>query len=319
MGKAPPSPEPPAGAKAGSRILVIKLGALGDFIQALGPMKAVRDHHGAARITLLTTAPLAELGRASGYFDEVWIDGRPGLRAGSFDRVYDLQTSDRSGAYFRLMRRRSGDGGPEWSGVARGCSHRHDSPARDSMHTAERQTEQLKGAGIAEVPPPDLSFLDAEVGRFALDGPYAVLVPAGAAHRPGKRWPAESYGALARGLAESGMTPVMLGAAAERPLTAHIRALCPAARDLAGATSLAEVAALARGARAAVGNDTGPMHIIAAVGCPAVVLFSSDSDPALCAPRGPAVTVLRRERLSALGVDEVWAALDRLGGAAAQP
>ena len=95
---------------------------------------------------------------------------------------------------------------------------------------------------------------------------------------------------------------------AERPLAATIRAACPQARDLTGKTSFAQIAALAREAAFAVGNDTGPMHLIAAAGCVSVVLFSDESDPALCAPRGK-VTILRRPELAALTVDEVAAAL----------
>ncbi|MGH6618562.1 MAG: glycosyltransferase family 9 protein, partial [Alphaproteobacteria bacterium] len=58
-----------------------------------------------------------------------------------------------------------------------------------------------------------------------------------------------------------------------------------------------------------VGNDTGPMHIAAAVGCPSLVLFSAESDPALCGQRGPAVAYLRRPVLADLAVAEVEAAL----------
>ncbi|MHA1569942.1 MAG: glycosyltransferase family 9 protein, partial [Alphaproteobacteria bacterium] len=61
----------------GARILVIRLGALGDFVQSMGPFAAIRRHHANARITLLTTAPYVALGEASGYFDAVWIDARP--------------------------------------------------------------------------------------------------------------------------------------------------------------------------------------------------------------------------------------------------
>jgi ADP-heptose:LPS heptosyltransferase len=53
------------------RILVIKLSALGDFIQASGPMKALRAHHPDAHITLLTTDPYVAMGQATGWFDEV--------------------------------------------------------------------------------------------------------------------------------------------------------------------------------------------------------------------------------------------------------
>ncbi len=65
------------GADSRERILVIKLGALGDFIQATGPFAAIRTHHVGERIVLLTTEPFAALERTSGYFDEVWIDSRP--------------------------------------------------------------------------------------------------------------------------------------------------------------------------------------------------------------------------------------------------
>ena len=159
------------------------------------------------------------------------------------------------------------------------------------------------------MPPANFSWVAADLARFALPGRYALLVPGGAAHRPAKRWPAANYAALARNLAARGVTPVVLGARDESRLAAAILAECPDARDLTGQTSLADIAVLARFASAAVGNDTGPMHLIAAAGCPSVVLFSAASDPALTAPRGPAVTVLRRDRLADLPVAEAAAAL----------
>ena len=53
------------------KILVIKLAALGDFIQALGPFAAIRKHHSGSRITLLTSKPFVELAHAGGFFDQV--------------------------------------------------------------------------------------------------------------------------------------------------------------------------------------------------------------------------------------------------------
>jgi len=305
--------------RAQERILVVKLGALGDVVLAAGPFAAIRRHHPHAHIVLLTGAAYADFLRPSGWFDEIWTDERPPLwcvnrwlalrrrlRSGGFDRVYDLQTSDRSGWYFRLM----GPGPrPEWSGIVRGCSHPHANARRDFMHTVERQAEQLALAGIDDVPPADFAWVAADVARFVLPGRYALLVPGGAAHRPAKRWPAAGYAALARHLAAKGVTAVVLGARDEARLAAAIRADCPDARDLTGQTTLADIAVLARGAAAAVGNDTGPMHLIAAAGCPSVVLFSAASDPALTAPRGPAVRVLRRDRLADLPVAEAAAAL----------
>ena len=62
-------------------------------------------------------------------------------------------------------------------------------------------------------------------------------------------------------------------------------------------------------ASGAVGNDNGPMHLIAAAGCPSLVLYSYESNPALCAQRGPDVEILRRENLDTLATDEVEAAM----------
>ncbi len=303
------------------RVLVVKLAALGDFVQALGPFAAIRNHHANDHVTLLTTAPYVPVARACGCFDEVWIDERPKalkvgawmalrrrLRGGGFDRVYDLQTSDRSSFYFRLFRPGPV---PEWSGIARGCSHPHANPRRDFMHTLERQAEQLAMAGIADVPPPDLTWADGKGGDFGIEGPFALLVTGGAPHRPAKRWAADRYAELARGLAEGGLKPVLLGAEAEAGTLRAVREACPRALNLAGRTSFLDIAALARRAELAVGNDTGPMHLVAVAGCPSVVLYSHDSDPALCAQRGPKVAILRKPSLDELSVADVQAACDQ--------
>ena len=298
------------------RLLVIKLGALGDMVLATGAFQAIRAHHAGEHVVLLTTRAYGGLARASGYFDDVWIDRRSPpwrfwdwlalgrrLRGGGFDRVYDLQHSTRSHMYFRLF----GAARPEWSGVAPGCSHPHANPDRDAMHTVEREAEQLAMAGIAATPPPDLSWLRGDISAFGLPARYALLVPGGSAHRPEKRW--NGYAAAAVALAARGLCPVLIGAAPERPVLAAIAAACPQAVDLCGQTDFAAIAACARGAEAAIGNDTGPMHIIATAGCPSLVLFSAASRPALTAPRGPRVTVLQRDSLADLDVDEVMAGL----------
>lgn len=307
-------------------ILIIKLGALGDFIQALGPMAAIRAHHKGARIVLLTSRPFIDLAEASGYVNDVWLDPRPkawqigtwralrrSLRRGAFSRVYDLQTSDRSSFYYRLY---FPDKPPEWSGIARGCSHPHANPGRDRMHTIERQAEQLKLAGVptTDFDDPgklDFSWATADISGLVPAAPYWLLAPGGAAHRPEKRWPAENYRTLARHLTDNGLTPVIVGGEDERALASEIAAQAPSTVDLTGKTGLLQLAALARGAAGALGNDTGPMHLMAAIGCPSWVLYSNASDPTLCGQRGPAVTILRRPSLAELTAAEVIAALPR--------
>jgi ADP-heptose:LPS heptosyltransferase len=283
-------------------------------VQSFGPFAAIRAHHPGARIVLLTTPPFADLARRSPWFDEVWPEGRPAwhdpravlalrrrLRAARFDRVYDLQTSGRSSRYRWLLGR-----GVEWSGTGLGASHRHDNPGRDAMHTVERQREQLEVAGITRFPAPRLDWLDADVSGFGLPAEFALLVPGASPQRPGKRWPVERFGEFAR---DCPVPCVVLGGPGEGTLAEGIVRAAPGSISLAGRTGFAEIAALARRARFALGNDTGPTHLIAAAGCPTLALFGGDSDPALCAPRGPAVAVLRHVPLAALGPDAVRAAL----------
>ena len=309
------------------KILIIKLAALGDVVQAMGAAAAIRAHHRGARITVLTTRPYAELLRQAPYFDDVWVDERPGwgdlaglwrlarrLRGGRFDRAYDLSTRQRSALYFRLMRRPRwilGNGGPEWSGIVRGASHRQpDTPERRRMHTLDREADQLRWAGIAgPVPPPDLSWASTDVSRFALPPNYVLLMPGAAPHRPEKRWPLAHFTELARRIAAAGLMPIVIGGPSERELGEAIVAAVPEARDLTGQTGFGDIVTLGHGARRAVGNDTGPMHLAVVGGAAATVLYSAASDPALTAPRGADVVILRRDNLTDLPVDAVAATL----------
>lgn len=300
---------------APSRVLVIRLGALGDFVQSFGPFEAIRKAHPKAHITLLTTKPFVELARLSPWFDSVEEDTRPawtdlrGLarlrgQLRGYDRVYDLQTSCRTARYFRLA------GRPEWSGHARGAALVHTNPWRNDMHTRARQRNQLQEAGLTLDGGPDLSWL-CSYGPVLPD-PYALLVPGAAAHRPAKRWPARRYGEVAQGLLARGIRPVIVGSGAEQPLVAAIQAVCPQSLDLTGRTSLPELAGLAARAWGAVGNDTGPMHLAAAMGCRCLVLFSAESVPALTAPVGQApgqVRVLWARDLAFLSAQRVAATL----------
>ncbi|MES2033661.1 MAG: glycosyltransferase family 9 protein [Pseudomonadota bacterium] len=308
------------------RILVIKLSALGDLVQATGPMKAIRAAHPDAQITLMTTKPYVAMGEATGWFDDVWSDGRPDwtdlpsvwrlmarLRAGRFDRVYDLQTQGRTIRYFQLLWPQR----PLWSGNAPGAAFHYGGPERDRLHVQDSHRNQLAIAGIADVGPPDVSWLTGDAKKFGLARPYALLAPGGAPHRPGKRWPAVHFGELAARLVGQGITPAVLGhGAEEQALADAILSAAPGAVSLVGRTSLGDIAELARGAALAVGNDTGPMHVVVAAGCPAVVLFSRDSNPDLSAPRpiraDQPVTILREADLADLAVDAVWTAVEAL-------
>jgi ADP-heptose:LPS heptosyltransferase len=268
--------------KPAKSVLVIKLSALGDFVMAFPAFARIRAAHPDARITLLTTPPFETLARLSPYFDAVDTNGRPGgpgawlrlvmrLRHARFDRVYDLQTNDRTNLLFQALR----PAPPIWSGTATGCALPHRSPARSAMHPLERQAQQLEDAGVwpgaptepLSAPPPDISWILQQAVFKARPAappkPTAVLIPGSSAHRTEKRWPVESYGRLAAGLEASGFSVLVVGGLQEGALARGIQRLAPRARDLTGRTDFAQIAALGARAAVAIGNDTGPVHLIA--------------------------------------------------------
>jgi ADP-heptose:LPS heptosyltransferase len=312
----------PSSAFTPRRVLLIKLGAFGDFIVALAHMKAVREAHPDAHLTLLTTPTFAGLGRACGLFDDVRDDGRPkgliaqvrlafDLRRQGFGRVYDLQRNDRTRLMFQIMR--LGRPHLEWSGVFKGASHYLPDPREPYRHAAVRYTEQLAAAGLHEVPEhSDLSFLEGDLSSLPLPtGPMLLMVPGGAPQRPAKRAPSDTFIAVARHALSRGVTPVLIGTDKEAGALEAIRATVPEAVSLQGRTDFGQLASLARRASAAVGNDTGPMHLIAVAGCSSVVLFSRESNPVECRPWAPSVETLQRDDLAGLPAAEVVEAVDR--------
>ena len=168
-------------------------------------------------------------------------------------------------------------------------------PPRSSPRTAEYRL-LAEAAGLPTDPEPaSLRALpaDEEEGRRLLERvglggrPYAAVAP-GAAYGPAKQWGIDRFAALAAILAtQHGMAVVILGTAADggaaaavaREATRAIQgdAAAPPVVDLAGKTGLAALVGLLAGARAVVSNDSGVMHLAAALGRPTLAIFGSTS------------------------------------------
>ena len=145
----------------------------------------------------------------------------------------------------------------------------------NSLHQKTNSPMPLHYAGLAgepgaELSRPHLEVTPAEVAettrRFGIAGRYAVLCP-GAEYGPAKRWP--YFGELAKRL---GLPVVLLGSAKDAEVAPNLPGL-----DLMGKTSLDEAIRLIAGAEAVVSNDSGLMHVAAALGRPQVALFGSSS------------------------------------------
>jgi len=124
---------------------------------------------------------------------------------------------------------------------------------------------------------------DAEAGRalvtrLGLDAerPAIALMP-GAEYGPAKRWPEAQFATLARELVAQGHQVWVLGAAKEHDLAAAISADTPSVYNLAGKTALVDVVDLLARAAGCVTNDSGLMHVAAAVGTPLVAIYGSSS------------------------------------------
>lgn len=315
-------------------ILIIKLGALGDFLQALGPFAALRAHHKNNHLVLLTTPAFKGLAEKSGFFNEILVVQRPKrwnffkffslinlLHRYHFAWIYDLQTSSHTSSYLLFLSLLGWKG--NFSGIAKGANYAHTDPLRDLRHTLDRQRLQLQECGVASVPYPDLTFLlnpfknnPKKTKPFdSIPFPFVLLVPGGAPSRPLKRWPLSQWQELIKKLHAHSITTVLVGGKDESSLSSNLTETFSNSLhyvDLIGKTSLEDLAYLATKALAAIGNDTGPMHLFALMGCSTLTLFSDDSDPRLCGPWGRKVSYLCSSSLSDLSCEEVWNAFEKM-------
>ena len=266
------------------KVLIIKLGALGDVIMATPLIRAIQQHHTDADISLLTTPAYQSIFAAWPDLNVI-VRPRRGLlntaatirviRALACDRIYDLQANDRSGLWCALsgVHERVGNH-PRFP-----YTHHPKTQWQGQSHIFERMLEVLSAAGVDHVAAvPYLPIEDATRTRVdtwlvdhALRPQHFALLHAGAsAARPEKRWP--HFAALASIIRDKNLTPVWLGGEAERELNAELSENVGGI-DASNEFSIVEIAALARSARFAVTNDSGPMHAIAASGIPIFALF----------------------------------------------
>ncbi|PPR79853.1 MAG: hypothetical protein CFH01_00161 [Alphaproteobacteria bacterium MarineAlpha2_Bin1] len=304
-----------------TNILVIKLSALGDFILSTGPFKAIRNYHKHSNITLLTTSFFAPIAEKTGWFDNIHIDKKPKayefkewlklrkfFNGNNWSRIYDLQHNDRTSIYYRFLSKPK----PEWSGIEKNCSHKHNNPDRDMLHTIERQIEQLEIAGITNVPDTDISWLKENIEVFNLPENFSLIVPGGAFHRKNKRWPEQEYIKLVKYLLEKNITPVLIGTNSEQDITTKLSNVSSKIINLTNKTSIGHIASLGRKAKLSVGNDTGPMHILSATGCPSLVIFSEESRPSETAPRGKLTEIIKSKDIKKLFFENVLGKIEKL-------
>ncbi|HEY7791741.1 MAG TPA: glycosyltransferase family 9 protein [Vicinamibacterales bacterium] len=325
------------------RILIVRLGSLGDIVHALPVAAALRRTFPRARIDWLVSARHRELldlvsvidrrvvfGGSSGALDVVRY-----LRAERYDVALDLQGLLKSAVLARA------------SGAARviGFSRRHlrepfarplyteVQSADGTTHVIDKSLALVRAIGVHD---PAVEFPIDEVPATTVDqvrqqlpvesGGRFVIINPGAAW-PNKRWPPARLGAVAAAIRDRhGLPSVVLWGPGERDLATGVVEHARGAAVVAPETTMADLVALARAAQLFISGDTGPLHLAAAVGAPIVGIYGPTaaerngpwaaddvtvSRTAVCACRE--LRQCRRDRccLEGIEVDEVLDAVRR--------
>lgn len=281
-------------------IVLVRLDAIGDFIIWLDTAKEYRRIYPNQKITLIANAAWADMARGLPYWDEVWsvklydLTWKPFYRWALLSKV--------SNSYFETAIQ------PTFSRVfmhgdsvirATHAKHRIGSlsdscnisacdkansdrwytqllPAKSqAMMELDRNAEfisHLTGKDF-KASLPQWPVMASLAARLQPKGAYAILFPGSSWN--GRQWPVQSFVELGAQLHRlHGWQMVLCGAPSERALCHEIAEAAPTASlNLAGQTTLAELAELIRGAQLLIANETSAVHIAAAVGTPAVCIL----------------------------------------------
>jgi heptosyltransferase I len=319
-----------------SKILLIKLSAVGDVVHTIPVLNKLRRRFPAARLDWLVTPAIAELLRHNPAISNViefarddWsVPWRPlrlaaKLRSTGYDLVVDMHGQFRTAIFtlatgapirigFDRPRASVWDASPRkfpqetrkhaWQGAREGSwlayTHHIPVPTLD-LHAVDRYLNvgPLLGlhGGHADfsfpISPGASSRIEALLDYYGAAGKKLAVLAPGTIWET-KQWRSEGFAEVARHFLQQGFAVVLAGAARERAACAEVAKLTPGVVNLAGETTLSEVAALIRRATICVTNDSGPMHLAVALDRPVVSVFGP-TDPIWIGPYGRGDAVLQ--------------------------
>ena len=304
-----------------SRTLIIKPSSMGDIVQALVVLTALKEQHPQARVSWLAASGLADLLQGHPRLQEVILFDRQrfarlgrsvgtfldflaflkALRQKRFTAVLDLQGLFRSGLAALATGAPNRVGFREAREMAPLFYTSEVVLPRKEMHAVDRYLAMARHVGLAAPKATDhlpVSEAARSAARRRLEeaglpkgAPYAAICAY--ARWETKQWPAERFAEVADRLFECvGARSVLVGGEAAIPAGRTIsgRAKHPPI-DLTNRTTLKQLVAVIAGARVLVSNDSGPMHIAATEGVPIVALFGPTS-ARQTGPYGPGHRVL---------------------------
>lgn len=294
------------------RLLVVRLGSLGDIIHTFPAVAALRESFPQASIVWLTHPRWGFLVQTSNLASEIWTvetrrlssvrDVVRRLRQNSWNAGIDYQ-----GLWKSAMLPFLGDV-PRRIGFSSAAIREFGVPVlytervtTTKAHIVEQNGElslragaQRGTAGVSlQIPERDQAGVCSLLRAQRLE-PYVVLSPGGGWRS--KCWPAEWFGALARKLWESvGLRCVVNAGPGDNDLAAVLVGSSGGAAPFVYSGNLGELMALLKGATCVVGGDTGPVHLAAALDTPVVALFGP-TDPARNGPYSNAAATLSEHK-----------------------
>ena len=301
------------------KILIRSTNWIGDAIMTTPAVRTIRQNFPDSDITLLALPWVADVFAACPHIDHIFIYDKNGrhqglrgklrlaaeLRAANFELTILLQNAFEAALITTLARIPIRAG---YTTDARGILLTYGvnkQPDIGSKHQVHYYQEMLRGLGLQPGPNSLELFLEPSAIKEAeallekagqgRDVPIIGLNP-GAAYGPAKRWPVRKYGELGRQLATAtdGLILIFGTEADQEAATEIVSAVGDQVLDLTGKTSLALALALIDRCHVFVTNDSGLMHVAAALNTPLVAIFGS-TDHIATGPYSDQATVIRKE------------------------
>jgi heptosyltransferase I len=314
------------------RFWIARLSALGDIVCTLPAAGELKRRFPDCEISWVVSPGLRGVVDACQWVDHV-VAHKPGLRPrtwptgeGEYDAAFDLQGLTKSAVSIAKVSAKV-KLGYHWQREASFLFSARVLPDGSSFHVVDQYVDVVRAfcdsGGDFPTPCPlptsgegvlsDIFGLSPQVPNPLAIDHYVVINPG--AGWVSKRWPPTSIAAICDFLRQHEITPVLIGGPGEEPIAEEVARQTAAPPDiLTGKTSIPLLIAVIAGARAHLGGDTGSTHLAAALGVPAVGLYSSTRPERSC-PYGQIHRCLRDPNgLAHITVDQVRAKLsDALG------
>ena len=294
-----------------SNILIIKLGSLGDVVQISGALRDIREHHKNEKITILTTSKYINLFKNCPYVDNCLEDERLPrynifyllrlrkiINSLNFNKVYDLQNSNRSNFYRKFL-----------FNVKNWSSSRDIPENKYNNSVLQRFDEQLRKSNIKTLYTlkPDFSWAAEKANNYNLntDKKYILFFPFCSRDLIHKRWPyfSELINLIKQNHPEYSLVVAPGPGEIEEAKSLDVKIAINNNLPL----NFFELASLIKKSHLVIANDTGPAHMAAHLGARGFTLFGPHTTPEKVSIEREKFIALQTMDLKSLFADRVYA------------